>query len=100
MKTPIGYVVTLLIQSIELYAVVFIWLCTILIPVAHCVFIIAFCSDLENDMRILNEIIKIENDKKKKFRTIANNGIMEKLIKILRFYGNVKQLSEYELSIT
>lgn len=93
MKTPIGYIVTILIQSIELYAVVFIWLSTVLIPVAHCVLIVAFCTDLKNELRIWNEKIKIESKQKNPIPSKIKLENKQKLCKILRFYGDAKQLS-------
>lgn len=93
MQTPIGYIVTILIQSVGSFVIISGLLCTVLFPVAHCVFIITFCSDLESELFVLNEIIQNECEKKSPFSTNAIIKIRGKLCKIIRFYCDAKQLS-------
>lgn len=93
-KTPFNYIAVVIFQSIAAYIIILILLCTILIPVAHCVFIMAFCSDLRNDVRVLNVLIKIESGRN---QSIKRNDIIEikkELCKNIEFYCSVKQLSE------
>lgn len=87
-------------QSYTTYVTALILFATILIPVSHCVFITAFCSDLENDVRMLNEIIKIESEKKRKFPADVVIEIKRKLCKIIQFQCGAKQLSEKDFPNT
>lgn len=80
-------------QAYSTYITALILFATILIPVAHCVFIAAFCSDFENDVHILNEIVGIESKRKDCFSTSANIEIKRNLCKIIQFQCNAKQLS-------
>lgn len=87
-------------QSYTTYVTALILFATILIPVSHCVFITAFCSDLENDVHILNEIIKIESEKKKKLPADVVIEIKRKFSKIIQFQCDAKQLSGKDFSNT
>lgn len=98
-KTPAGYVASIFAQSVEAYVVLCIWLCAVWFPVAHCVFIIAFCSDLKNEVLILNQSIKIECEKNMFLSRNAIDEIKEKLFKIILFHCDAKKLSEYKFSI-
>lgn len=66
----------------------------ILITVAHCVFLIAFCSDLENEIRILNENFKFENEKKKRCSTSRLIELKKQLCEFIQFQCDAKQLSD------
>lgn len=93
-KTPLNYIAVVVFQSIAAYIIILILLCTILIPVAHCVFIMAFCSDLRNDVRVLNEIMKIGSGKNQSIQTNDIIEIKRKLCKNIEFQYSVRQLSE------
>lgn len=100
MKTPIRYVATIIIQSAEVHACVIVCLCLILIPVAHCEFLIAFCADLKIELCMLNEMIKIESQRKQGFSTKSMNIIRIKFCKIVRFHCDAKQLSDNNFFIS
>lgn len=67
--------------------------------VIHCVFLIAFCSDLENELRTLNKIIKIEMSGKKKLSARRRIEVKRKLFDIIKFHCDAKQFSECVYSV-
>lgn len=69
-----------------------------LLPVVSCEFLIVFCADLENEFRMLNEMIEIESGKKLGFSTDSVIEIKKIFCEIVRFQRKAKQLSEYEFS--
>lgn len=93
-KTPIGYIAVITYQCIVGSLSANMACDGTLLPIFHCIFMIAFGSDLKNEVHMLNEMVKIKNDKKKKFSPNAIIEIKEKLSEIIRFHGVVKQLSE------
>lgn len=93
-KTPLGYTVAMSMQTFCLYIVITIGYCAILFPVALCVLLIEFCHDLENELQLMNETIKIGSKEQWKLSTNHCIDIKKKLRKIIRFRSAIKQLSE------
>lgn len=93
-KSPIGYVVAVIIQSIGLYTMTLFNYSAIFFVISHCVFIIVFCSDRDQDLHMLNESIKTVIKKKKKLSTNCRIEVKKKLCKFIRFQCETKQLSE------
>lgn len=92
-RTLYGYIFIIIYQSIITYLTASLIFNTMLMPVAHCIFTISFCFDLKNDIRMLNEIIKIESDNREAFSSDTIIKIKKKLCKIIRFHCKAKQLS-------
>lgn len=84
----------MILQAAGLITVVSFWFCAILFPVAHCAFLIAFCSDLRNELDTFDESLKIKGDKETFFSMNPRKKINEKLFKIIQFQCDAKQLSE------
>lgn len=94
----------MILQTAGVITVVSFWLCGIFFPVAHCVFVTAFCDDLQSEIQTLNKSLKIggvkkknnpiENDKKEKIPINRHKEIAEKLFKIIQFTCDAKQLRE------
>lgn len=93
-KTPIGYMMIVFYQSVVTYLTASILFYSMLMTVAHCMFIVSFCTDVKNDIRMLNEFIKIESDKKKKFSAAAINKIKKMLKDIILFHVDTKELNK------
>lgn len=71
----------------------------ILFIVAHCLFLIAFCSDLENELLILNQSIETKINEKNKILPSRCIEIKKELCEIIQFQCDAKQLSGYSYYI-
>lgn len=92
-KTPIGYIVAIIFQSILMCITTMNCTCAILFPIAHCVFLITFCFDLQKELRTLNKIIKSKCGENKKRPTNRYIEIKKQLSKIIQFQCEAKELS-------
>lgn len=82
------------IQLTQSYIIIYIWLSALWFPVAHCVFLIAFCTDLDNTLCILNEGINLKYEQNKAFSTSAIVEVKKTFGEIIRFQCDAKQFSE------
>lgn len=94
-KTPLGYITIICYQAAVTYLTASILFYSMIMTVAHCMFVVAFVSDVKNDIRTLNEVIQIEIDEKKRFSATAINKIKKLLSENILFHVNAKQLSKH-----
>lgn len=94
-KSPIGYIVAIIIQATGICVISMIGLFAILFPVGHCLFLITFTLDLHDEIRMLNESMKIERYRIKKRPVNFHIGTNKNLCKIIQFQCDVKQLSRF-----
>lgn len=94
-RSPFGYIAAEIIQSIGIYVVAMIFYFVFFVTIAHCVFLIAFCLDRDNELLMLDEIIKtrIVNKKKKLSTHKFCLEVKKQLCKFIRFQCETKQLS-------
>lgn len=88
----------MVIQFGQCSAAIFVWLCSLWFPIAHCMFLVAFATDLQNELQMLNGIIEIENGEKKAFSTNTIVEIKKKIGQIIQFHCDAKQLSRNLIS--
>lgn len=88
-----GYMIAMAIQLTQSYIIIYVWLGALWFPVAHCVFLIAFCTDIENELRMLDRIITLSGEQEKIFSTTDLIKIKKRLRGIIRFQCDAKQLS-------
>lgn len=93
-ESPVGYIVAIIFQTVIVSITSMNAFSAVLFPVAHYVFLIAFCSDLQNKLRTLNKIIESRCGKNKKRPTNRHIEIKKQIFKTIQFQCEAKQLSE------
>lgn len=99
-KSPLGYIVAIILQATGICVISLICTFAILFPVAHCLFLITFTLDLDDEIRMLNDATKIESYRKEKLSANRRIEIYKELFKIIQFQCDLKQLSELLEHIT
>lgn len=89
-----GYIIAIFSQTVGVFVTATLDFSFVIFPVVHCMYIIALCCDLKNELRKLNDYIKTENNETKEFPINVNIGIKKKLSKIIQLHCDARQLSE------
>lgn len=92
-KTPFGYIVAMSFQLFMFIIALIICFSSKLFPISFCVFLTAFCEDLENDLHEQNENMRIHAASKIRQTNANRNEMKQNICGIIRFHCDAKQLS-------
>lgn len=92
-KTPFGYIAAMSFQLFIFIISLIICFSSMLFPISFCVFLTAFCEDLENDLHEQNENLRIHSAPKIGQTNANRNEMKQKICDIIRFHCDAKQLS-------
>lgn len=88
---PIGYAVSFLIQSATIFAASALFVVTLILVIGICNFGVSFVSDIEENLRKLNDDIVLSTE-----QTLSSakwTEIRAKFIDIIQFHADAKELS-------
>ena len=92
-RSPVAYLIAVIFEAIETIAMVLVYLYTLTLFFGTCMFLAAFCADLQKSLQLLDrKMEKIADDIKAK-RWIDRGKIEELLHELIHFHSDAIQLS-------
>lgn len=88
-RTPKGYAACMIDQSIFVYVLVKIYMCSLSSTIGHCVYTASFITDIEENLRELNEEFIGTNFIIMTFR--KQREMCRKFTEIIEFYSNARK---------